>query len=194
MIDQLNFLYEAGVTRRFHTVPVIHHQNIADHSWHVAMLAHVLYGQDEPGLRMTFIMACLTHDMAECKVGDLPAPAKRNMEERFPNFRESWGEMEQHILQAYSMDWEKFLTEEEKRRLKLCDALEGMFYCISERWLGNRSIVVCFNNFSSYVGALLEDVGDVPFNKDDLTPDEAATYREWDAFNLALDFWGRAGE
>lgn len=197
MIDQIDFLYEAGVTRRFHTVPMLRHQTIADHSWHVTMLAHVLYGQDEPGLTMPFLMACMTHDMAECRVGDLPAPAKRTMDERLDisyqgaatSFRMAWDEMEQEILAQYQMDWEKFLSEEEKRRLKMCDALEGLFFCVHERRLGNKTIEVCFNNFMNYVGGLLEDIGDVPFNKDDLTAEQAAAHREWDAYNLAINSW-----
>jgi 5'-deoxynucleotidase YfbR-like HD superfamily hydrolase len=199
VIDQLNFLYEAGVTRRFHTVPVLRSQNIADHSWHVTMLAHILYGQDEPGLTPTFLMACMTHDMAECRVGDLPAPAKRTMDERLDityqgaetTFRTAWGDMEEELLAEFQMDWAKFLTEEEKRRLKVCDALEGLFYCISERRLGNQSIGACFNNFSNYVGELLEDY-DLPINKTDLNPEQVAMDREWRAYDLAQSLWSVA--
>jgi 5'-deoxynucleotidase YfbR-like HD superfamily hydrolase len=188
MADQFDFIYEAGATQRFHTIPTITSQNIADHSWHVTMLGHMLYGQDEPGLTMPFLMACLTHDMAECRVGDIPAPAKRNMTAHFHDFRNKWGEMEQELLSDFAMDWEKFLSEEEKRRLKICDALEGMAYCVKERMLGNKVIAHAFMNFQNYVGLLLEDIPEVPL------PGEPVTHahREWDAFNFIQNKWSEA--
>lgn len=194
MIDQLNFIYEAGETRRFHTVPMLRDQNIADHSWHLALLAYTLYGQAQPGVTVQFLMACLTHDMAECKVGDLPAPAKRNMSEKLAggDFRAKWDEMEQEILQPFEMDWEKFLTDEEKRRLKFCDALEGLFHCVLERQLGNKTIIVCYRNFRNYVGSLLREATDVPYNEAMLTAEEIITHREWDAFNHAQNQWSEA--
>lgn len=196
-MEQLDFLRDAGETRRFHTWPVLRQQNVAEHSWHVAMLAHVLYGQEEPGITPAFLMACLTHDMAECKVGDIPSPAKRGMDAMFrvqdakepvpdetTTFREAWGIMEQGILANYSMDWEKFLTPEEQRRLKFVDVLDGMFYCIRERAMGNKLIESCYRNFASYAKELLPDAAVIPF---DAAPHPSDP--EWDAYLHAKDLW-----
>jgi 5'-deoxynucleotidase YfbR-like HD superfamily hydrolase len=186
---QIDFLYRAGSVKRFHTVATLRQQDLGNHHWHVALLGHFLYGQDEPGVSAPFLMALLTHDMPEEEYGDMPAPAKRKLCDTFDDFREKWGEMEQAYAALYSMDWEKFLTEEEKRRVKFCDALEGMFYCIGERALGNQTIAVCYSNFENYVGELLEDCGDVPFDATDITPDQIICNREWEAFNHAQRLW-----
>lgn len=162
-MSALDFIYHAGVTRRFHTWPVLRQQTVADHSWHVAMLVQYIFGREEPGITMELIMAALTHDMAECKVGDLPAPAKRKMDMRIAvveggaatDFRSAWGAMEQEILAEYEMDWEKFLTPEQLQQLKLCDSLEGAFFCVNERAMGNKLIKPCYLNFINYVEELL---------------------------------------
>lgn len=154
-MDQISFLYEAGETRRFHTWPVLRPRTVAHHSWHVAMLGFALYGQEEPGITFSFLMACLAHDMAECRMGDLPSPGKRAMGEHFPNFRAKWGEAEEKLLSAFSFDFDKFLDDEERRKLKVCDNAEGAYYCITERAMGNKLIEPAFNNFRKYLSEIV---------------------------------------
>lgn len=191
MLDQLNFYMSTGLPRRFHTVPILKEQTLAAHSWGVAMLMFIIYGQSEPGLTMVDIMAALTHDLAEERFGDMPAPTKRSLGEIFPDFREKYGAMEQRHLTNYGMNWEEFLDDDKKRRLKLCDSLEGALYCCRERALGNRTIRDCFVNFRAYVAELLGDRPegrDVPFDgdaEDELTIAE----REWLAFDYVCELW-----
>lgn len=187
---QLDFIYAAGETRRFHTWPVLRKQNVADHSWHVAMLGFVLYGQEEPGITPAFMLALLTHDMAECQMGDIPSPAKRHMDallelkDETTTFRQQWGVAEQEVASRYGMDWEKYLDAEEQRRLKLCDAFEGAFYCIRERQMGNKLITEPFRNFCKYISELLQDIseGDT----------ESIFAREWSAFTYIKAQWETA--
>lgn len=159
--SQLDFIYAAGETRRFHTWPVLRQQNVAAHSWHVAMLGFLLYGQDEPGITPMFMMALLTHDMAECRSGDIPSPAKRRIDtmlelaDTSTSFRQQWNAMEQEIAAQYGFDWEKFLTSEEVRRFKIVDNMEGALYCINERMMGNKLIAECFNNYAKYISELI---------------------------------------
>lgn len=186
-MEQLEFIRNAGETRRFHTFPVIREQNIAEHSWHVTMLLHVIYGQDEPGLRSIVLMAALCHDAAEHIVGDIPAPAKRNMAERLTptggvTFKEAWDAMEEEILSTVALDWDKFLTDEERRMLKFCDALDGALYCVRERSMGNQLIVQCFNNFRNYIWQLLVHV------ESDRT---AISDKEWYFFNYVVSEWSK---
>jgi 5'-deoxynucleotidase YfbR-like HD superfamily hydrolase len=192
MLDlrQIDFIYGAGETKRFHTWPVLRTQNIADHSWHVAMLLHALYGQDHPGITPVLLMAALCHDAAEWKVGDLPAPAKRNMHERgFENFKAEWDEMEESILSEVGLDWDKFLTDEERRRLKLCDSLDGAMYCVRERMMGNKMMREPFINFASYIQSLL---GERPlgFSIDDTVP--SFKRREWKLRDYIHSKWSEA--
>jgi 5'-deoxynucleotidase YfbR-like HD superfamily hydrolase len=155
-MEQLDFIRNGGETRRFHTIPVLRHQTVAEHSFHVTMLLWTMYGQEEPGITIGLLMAGMTHDLAEHRVGDLPAPAKRKMEDYLElkgveTFRSAWGRMEQDILREQELDWEHALTADELRKLKLADAMEGALYCIRERAMGNTLIVPCFLNFRTYI-------------------------------------------
>lgn len=195
--DQLDFIYAAGETRRFHTWPVLRSQNVANHSWHVAMLGWLLYGQSEPGITPMFLMALLSHDMAECRLGDIPSPAKRQMDsllelaDKQSSFRQQWGAAEQEILSGYGLDWENFLTIEELRRFKLVDAIEGAAYCVTERSMGNRLIKPCYDNFCKYISELLEDVAeDVPLGEQPKTVHE----REWEVFLYIKSKWDAVDE
>lgn len=69
-------LIEAGYrTKRWHTVLTIKEQNLAAHSWGVAMIISRLFsGSSEDRLRL--IEAALDHDLAEGWTGDIPRPAK----------------------------------------------------------------------------------------------------------------------
>lgn len=190
---QLDFLYDAGETRRFHTWPVLREQNVADHSWHVAMLAHILYGQEAPGMRTVFLLALLTHDMAECQMGDIPSPAKRRMdsllelEDKTTSFRQQWGDAEQEILSRYDLDFEAHLDAEELRRFKLVDAMEGAMYCVRERMMGNKLIAEPFKNFSKYIAEKLQDVADeVPLES---RLHQTVHEREWAVFTYIKAQW-----
>lgn len=187
--DQIDFLYQAGETRRFHTWPVIRERTIAHHSWHVAQLLHILYGQEEPGIRPVLTMAALAHDMAECKMGDLPSPGKRAMSEHFENFRAKWGEAEEKILSKYAFDWDKFLDDEERRKLKFCDNLEGALYCINERQMGNKLIAEAFWNFYTYLTEIQSS-----YNTEVLLDGQPKTIGdiEFDATQYVYTKWGAA--
>lgn len=163
----LEFIRNAGETRRFHTFPVLREQRVDAHSWQVAMLLWYIFGGREPGVRMELIMAALTHDMAEHKVGDLPSPGKRWLDNEYTmvhkddgdvrTFREAWGRMEQGIQADHGQNWECFLTDEEKEILKFCDVAEGALHCIRERALGNQLIAEAFHNFRKYVEEIVSD-------------------------------------
>ncbi len=163
-MQSLEFIRKGRETRRFHTNPVLHEQNVAEHSFGVAMLVWVLAGSTEPGVRLPLLMAALTHDLAEHSMGaDMASPAKRAMPdvydatgERLGSFREVWGAAEQAHLQTVQLDFEFTLSAEEKRILKLADAMEGALYCIRERAMGNKLIEECFINFRLYICDLVE--------------------------------------
>ncbi len=191
-MEQLDFIRNAGETRRFHTWPVLREQRVDAHSWNVAMLLYAMYGQIEPGITIPLLMAGLTHDMAEHIVGDLPAPAKRNMDQRLElkgaqTFRSAWNEMEQDILKTVALDFEDQLTIDEMRMLKLADAMEGALYCVRERAMGNALIAPCYLNFMSYINGEMQHEGDeVPYEDEPKTRADM----EWDVRSYIKTQWG----
>lgn len=162
LAKQVEFVRNGGETRRYHTWPVLREQTVAEHSFHVAMLVLLLGG---PNFQL--LAAALTHDLAEWKMGDLPAPAKRNMPDvivgSFDNvnktmsFRDHWGAMEAELLSSFGLDYESELTAEEARILKLADAAEGCLHCCREAAMGNRLMAPVFANFREYYADLITD-------------------------------------
>jgi 5'-deoxynucleotidase YfbR-like HD superfamily hydrolase len=158
-METLEFIIFGGESKRFHTWPVLKEQRIDSHSFHVAMLCALMArGNDPrkgPSLTVPLLMAALTHDLAEHRMADLPAPVKRALPD-YPegSFRKVWGGMENALLAEHDMNWEPQLSTRELRWLKLADAMEGALYCIRERMMGNRYIDVPFHNFRSYIAEI----------------------------------------
>lgn len=166
-METLDFILNGAETKRYHTWPTLREQTVGAHSFSVAMLCSLM-AQDAShvggeGLSVPLLMAALTHDLAEHKLGDLPAPAKRQMPhvhiidgEPMP-FREHWGNMEVALLTEVGLDWEQALGPKSRRWLKLADAMDGALWCIRERAMGNRLIETVYSNFRSYIQQLLHE-------------------------------------
>jgi 5'-deoxynucleotidase YfbR-like HD superfamily hydrolase len=152
-MEILDFIVFGSETKRFHTMPTLREQRVDSHSHGVAMLC-MLLAESEPSANL--LLAALTHDLAEHKFGDLPAPAKRTMPDTVDvlgrrTFRQAWGDMETTALNEVGLRWDQMLSDKERRWLKLADAMEGCLYCIRERMMGNKYINVCYDNFRSYI-------------------------------------------
>lgn len=180
-MEQLDFIINGGETVRFHTWPVLRPQTVAEHSFHVAMLVSLMAGYDAPGLSVPVLMAALTHDLAEHKTGDLPAPVKRAVGEALgiPGFRAAWNAHEESLLREVELDWEDKLSPMESHWLKLADAMQGALYCIRERMMGNKLIATPFTNFRSYIRNL----------ETDLMPEQP---KVTDIINYIDDMWEQA--
>lgn len=161
IVAQLDFIRAGGETERYHTQRTIQVDTVGHHSFNVAWLVVLLNG---PGAacRGVLLMAALAHDLAEHKVGDIPAPSKRMLPD-YPStdslligrsFRSVFGEIEMNLLGEHGMHYETLLTPAEIRTLKMADGLDGMLFCVGETSLGNRRVGPMFANFRSYVDEL----------------------------------------
>ena len=63
---------EGGEVKRYHTMPTIGEQTVANHSWGVAVILSWL----KPDISPKALLKALTHDVAEKQTGDMPAPTK----------------------------------------------------------------------------------------------------------------------
>lgn len=118
--------YGHSVTR-WHTLPCLHRQTIAEHSWAVAKLVSRLY----PGPakdRLALIEAALDHDLVEAIIGDMPRPGRtedhRRLEERTSI------EMGLRNIPKKLQPW-----------LEWADLIEAGLYTLREMKLGNQNFV-----------------------------------------------------
>lgn len=146
----LRALYEAGNTRRWHTMP--HHDVnlVATHSWGVAVFILAMHdgnpSTDEldapPGPSPELIRAALLHDIHERWSGDGPSPARRDV----PALQAGEDEV-QHRFWAWAEPlWadephpELCLSARDRVWLKLADAAEAWLWTEHQLHLGNLHV------------------------------------------------------
>lgn len=140
---RLKLVLEGGAVKRFHVMPTLAEDNVAQHSFTVAWLVTILGRKPSA----TMLLACLQHDLTEVSTGDIPSTSKR----RFGIDTKSF---ESEILaEAGHVDYVSMLTENEKRLLKVADILSGMLFCLKEITYGNShpQIKQTFNNYRAYL-------------------------------------------
>lgn len=120
--------YDAGRVQRFHIVPDYTgtpRQNLAEHSWGVAMFVDAIYqrmGSPARPAPARVLLAALRHDLAERWLGDLPA----NVKWAHPALSAEYGLAERDIEEFAGLTVP--LTEQETAVLKWADGLECMVY------------------------------------------------------------------
>lgn len=135
-----------GRTKRFHTVSTIKENTVAEHTYGVIVLVLALTG----GMASkNLILAALAHDMAECELGDVPAPAKRKL-----GIYDAFNELEEDVLRTNG--WATTLTDEEAKILKIADSLDGFLFCVKEYRMGNHDIKPVLGRFASYIREALK--------------------------------------
>ncbi len=160
-MQTIEFIRNGGEVKRYHTWPMLSEQNVAAHSFGVAML-YALMAQDgweedgviKGGLTVPGLMAALCHDLAEQVMGDIPSPAKRALETKVPEFINGFKTLEAERLAEHGLNWEETLVSHEKRWLKIADCMEGALHCVRERMMGNKFINVVFMNYRSYLAEM----------------------------------------
>lgn len=119
-----------GRVERCHGIPHQGSYSNAAHSWGVAMLMHYLWPEDFPRLALH----CLSHDVPESWVGDIPAPTGRYV----PGFKDSVSVLETKINKSIGLPAEHELDEADYLKLKACDRLEFWLWSREQLLLGNR--------------------------------------------------------
>lgn len=144
-------ILNARVVQRFHTLPTIRPQTIADHSWGVASIAYYLCQGRSPKETMVTVFAALMHDVAESRVGDTPAHVKR----KYPELKSALDAAEN--VELDDMAGSDAVPEPGPHTaiVKMADCLDLLHYCIIEQELGNQGMAECFDRGSSYLKEVL---------------------------------------
>ncbi|RJG21055.1 5'-deoxynucleotidase [Paenibacillus thiaminolyticus] len=147
-------------------------ENVAEHSFHVAMTTHMLctIGNEVYGKALDTgraVMMALFHDATEVFTGDIPTPVKHHNTRILANFREIEqlaaerliGMIPAELQTAYAPLIDQTLDEELKRYVKAADLLDAYFKCGSEAAAGNREFDVARRQTEQKLRALgLEEI------------------------------------
>ena len=145
--DLIEFVFDGGATKRYHTHDTLRQQSVAEHSFGVAMFCYLL-ADHSPSANL--LIAALSHDLAEHRVGDVSSPVKRE----HPELRSLIYRIEKGVLAKFGFE-PADLTPAEERTLKIADNLEGIHNCIRERTLGNIGVAIVFMRYCSYIEAMM---------------------------------------
>lgn len=143
----MNDIRAGGLTTRLHTISTVRAQNVAAHSWGVAMLARDIYRRAGRDIPANVLVACLVHDIPEGRVGDVPSPVKWAN----PVLAKALVIAEENEAHRLEIDREmSTLTEVEQDLVEFCDKLELLWHCVDEARLGNQHIARVFHNQISW--------------------------------------------
>ena len=148
----LAYLYRLQHIERWSLMRNTRPENVAEHSYHVALIAHSLgviareiYGRDiQPEQLATF---ALFHDAAEVFTGDIPTPVKHQNPRILANFREIEALASERMLanvpEPLRGSYAPLLARqpadpELAKLLKAADLLDAYLKCTSEMSAGNR--------------------------------------------------------
>lgn len=131
-----------GRVERCHTVPHLGSYSNAAHSWGVAMLMHYIWPKDFPRLAL----ACLSHDVPERTVGDIPSPTFKFL----PELRRKLNAIEDRVNVLLGLPELLLLSEEDHRKLKICDHLELWLWSHEQILMGNQFAQECVTTIENY--------------------------------------------
>ena len=145
------YLSRMKLIRRWSLMRNIHPENIQEHSYQVAVLAHALCeidcqyfgGQCDAG---AVVLLALYHDAGEVIVGDLPTPVKYHN----PQIKKAYGEVEnvardkllsmlpQQLQEVYRPLIFEQGEPRHMRMVKAADKLAAYLKCLEELGAGNK--------------------------------------------------------
>lgn len=163
------YMYRLRYIERWSLMRNIVKENVAEHSFHVAILTHVLctianevFERQVPTDRV--VSMALFHDATEVFTGDIPTPVKHHNPKILSNFREI-----EHLAAERLLDmvpeplrsvYEPIIgmktaaDAELKKYVKAADLLDAYLKCVTELSAGNREFAMAKKQIEASMEAL----------------------------------------
>jgi len=144
MKKTLDFIINGAEVKRYHTVKTHAQETVGHHSHGVATLCLLF----NPNPSTALLKAALLHDLTEQFTGDIPSPAKRELE-----IGTDIKVLENNLMLSAGIEMPA-LTDKEQRILKLADIAHGALFCVKELSMGNATIRKVYERYMSYADEL----------------------------------------
>lgn len=168
------YLYRLRYIERWSLMRNLNKENVAEHSFHVALLVHALctigntvYNRGLP--TDTIVTEALFHDTTEVFTGDIPTPVKHHNPNILRNFREIEQLAAERLVKlapdelrhAYEpLIGGKQLDPVHSLYIKGADLLDAYLKCVSELSAGNREFSVAKKQIAQSIEKLdLPEIG-----------------------------------
>ena len=181
------FIYRMKYISRWSLMRNTRSENVAEHSFHVAVLAHALavisrdvFGREiDPGRVTT---AALYHDMPEILTGDLPTPIKYYGADIKEAYKRIEKEASEKLLSNLTPEMKKGIADAAleadeyiNRLIKAADKLDAYIKCLEEMNAGNRDFAIAAAQTESAL------------DKMDMPEIKYFTENYMNAFNMTVD-------
>ena len=143
MNDKVAMKREAGAVTRWHLIPHIGVDTVANHSWNATMLLLELY----PEASRRLIVYMLNHDVTERWMGDIPASSKG----MFPLISKGVGVAEEWLEEKFDIPSARGLDENERRWARAIDALESAIWCREQLQMGNQMVANALKSLEDWI-------------------------------------------
>ena len=148
--------------RRWSIMRLQHQQNVAEHSFYVALYAQNLSTAlgISPGETAYITHLALWHDIEEVWTGDIPGPAKRL-------FATDWEErVDAHFEQRFGFKRPKPNSEQQRMILKVAGLIDECMFLAGEMQTGNQAVRHVYDRTTRRLQTALSGLFDrgVPFH------------------------------
>jgi len=150
--DFFAYMYRLRYIKRWSLMRNTMNENVAEHSYHVALLTHMLcaiavniFGQSIDGDKA--VSMALFHDATESFTGDIPTPVKHHNPELLRSFREiehiAANKLQQMVPDPLKSIYEPLLLHQNAdpvlwKYVKAADLLDAYLKCSAELSAGNH--------------------------------------------------------
>lgn len=145
-LERLIAIRTGGGVERAHGIRHVGSYSNASHSWGVAVLMLLLWPEDFSRLAVY----CVTHDVPEAWVGDIPAPTKRYC----PSVKAEVTLLEDQIFKRLRLPNSNNLSPLDAEKLKACDILELYLWALEQVTGGNRHASCILRELQRFVDEL----------------------------------------
>ena len=184
------YLYRLQYIERWSLMRKTTSENVAEHSYHTALLAHLLgniakhvFGRGvDPDKAAAY---ALFHDATEVITGDIPTPVKHHNPELLGNFRRIEQLAADRLLSTVPVElqdvYRAMLSREAEspelaKLVKAADVLDAYLKCVQEMSAGNREFATARRQMEERLRAL--DMPEVVWFLDKLAPSFEKTIDE----------------
>ncbi len=184
------YIYRLRYIERWSLMRNVVKENVAEHSYHVAMLTHALctignevFDKQLPTERI--VTTALFHDTTEVITGDIPTPIKHHNQDILHHFRDiehkAAEQLAQMIPEALKPIYSPLITgndldEVTKQYIKAADLLDAYLKCSTELSAGNREFKVAREQIADKINAM--DMPEIQYFLDHFAPSFEKTIDE----------------
>lgn len=161
------YIYRLRYIKRWSLMRNTVQENVAEHSFHVAILTHMLCTIANEVFHRSVntaeaVILALFHDVTEVFTGDIPTPVKHHNATILKNFREieqlAAERLASMIPEELKAAYQPCIQENKNHELyswvKAADLLDAYLKCISELSAGNREFAVAKQQIEESILAL----------------------------------------